>query len=138
MHRLQKYAIHTASLMLVWFVFCVGVFCSDLLPTGSEYTLQPETSSPMRHQNMKEHGATSHAQHAMHCCEDGDGEHDMANLLSSSGWLLSFLAALAIAIGIQLFPILFRLVSPGYYQRAQAPPQTGYPPVFLTTQRLLN
>lgn len=106
---------------------------------GFEHASQPEVGSPMQHQSMQEHVAASHAQHVMQCCSaEGDGEHEMANLLSYSGWQLVSLAALAIAVGIQLFPIMLRLISLGCYQPAQAPPLTSYPPVFLTTLRLLN
>ena len=145
MHRMQKYTCHTASLMLVWLVFCVGVVCSELLPANAEHLMSPAaSSSQVHHRDMtdagiSEHGAGSaHASHAMQCCEGGEGEHEMTNLLSASSWLISLLTALAITIGIPFFPVLRRFDSPGLYQSGQAPPNSGYPPVFLTIQHLLN
>jgi hypothetical protein len=137
---MQKYACHTASLMLVWLVFCVGVLCSGLLPVHAEHTLPPSTlGHQMHHADMADVDMPKHSVSDNLAVKDcSDDEHKMVNLLSPSGWFISFLAALAFSACIQFFPDFLRFVSPGLYHFGQGPPVTGYPPVFLTIQRLLN
>ena len=83
---------------------------------------------------------TSHTQPmAEHsCCDHQAVEHDMVKLISSNSLLLSIFATLVFA----LFPLIlmFSFQAPAVHGATpfKDPPPSGYPPLFLTTQRLLN
>ncbi|MCM2680103.1 hypothetical protein [Echinimonas agarilytica] len=75
-------------------------------------------------------------QHA--CCGPNDSGHDMSKILSSQFQLASLFAALAFSAIMMVLPVIKRLFCAMWFYCDTEPPKSGYPPLFMTTQRLLH
>ncbi|MBD1388397.1 MULTISPECIES: hypothetical protein [Echinimonadaceae] len=139
--RLQKYNYRTAALLSVWFIFCVTVTCSNLFAhddtvsqvSTSEHIAFTEANSHARHQPMttEDPAASEHG-----CCGDNADDFSITKLVNSK---TDNFQTLAVVVVLALMLSLF-IVRPKPILRPKRHivPTSGYPPIFLTIQRLLN
>ncbi|WP_143026595.1 hypothetical protein [Ferrimonas sediminum] len=138
--RTQQYSQRTAALLLVWFVFCASILCTNLMTAAS--SKPPMDSSPQLtqpagmtvHLTMDDHNQPVAT--GMACCDNQPGEHDMTSLISTDSSPTSALAFMVLVVFV--FPLLTQLRTACWATPGSNPHKTGYPPLFLTIQRLLN
>ncbi len=143
--RLQKYKTRAAASLLVWFLFCVGIVCTNFVPAslsgGSDDASTHASVLDTSHNQMQiphtmDDDHESLSEHS--CCGNQADDHEMSKIIGSNVQLVSALAALAfMALTIWLYVFLRGLVTCSR-NHCSDPPTSGYPPLFLTTQRLLN
>ncbi|MBD1390983.1 hypothetical protein IC617_16260 [Neiella sp. HB171785] len=142
---IHKYQKPTAVILLLWFVVCLGFVCTQSNQVKAEVQVSPQhhlhhqqAAESTFHQSSAPHHSTAMAQDPAHCADKAD--QPMTKLLTSHGaaFISLMLAALALWSSQSLMLVMNAMLSFYRGKPETEPPNSGYPPLFITTQRLLN